>query len=99
MNQNDQPTNAFTLPSVYTAMAEMAECPEPGVIGCTQVTEISYTAGVNLIAVLPKEFELATVYTAAVSSKAGNPSQAAALMALLSSADAAALRLAGGFKG
>jgi molybdate transport system substrate-binding protein len=85
-------------PNGATAMAEMAKCAEPGVIGCTQVTEISYTAGVNLIAVLPKEFELATVYTAAVSSKAANPSQAAALVALLSSADAAALRLAGGFE-
>jgi molybdate transport system substrate-binding protein len=85
-------------PNGATAMAEMAKSAEPGVIGCTQVTEISYTAGVNLIAVLPKEFELATVYTAAVSSKAGNPAQAAALVALLSSSDAAALRLAGGFE-
>ncbi len=86
-------------PNGATAMAEMAKCAEPGVIGCTQVTEISYTAGVNLIAVLPKEFELATVYTAAVSSQAANPAQAAALVALLSSSDAAALRLAGGFEG
>jgi molybdate transport system substrate-binding protein len=79
-------------------MAEMAKCAEPGVVGCTQVTEILYTAGVDLIAVLPKEFELATVYTAAVSSKSANPSHAAALVALLSSSDAAALRLAGGFE-
>jgi molybdate transport system substrate-binding protein len=85
-------------PNGATAMAEMAKCAEPGLIGCTQVTEISYTAGVDLVAVLPKEFELATVYTAAVSSKAGNPSQAAALVALLSSSDAAGLRLAGGFE-
>jgi molybdate transport system substrate-binding protein len=85
-------------PNGATAMAEMAKCPEPGVIGCTQVTEILYTAGVDLVAVLPKEFELATVYTAAVSSKPANPSQAAALVALLSSADAAALRHAGGFE-
>jgi molybdate transport system substrate-binding protein len=85
-------------PNGATAMAEMAKCPEPGVIGCTQVTEILYTAGVSLIAVLPKEFELATVYTAAVSSKAGNPSHAAALVALLSSVDSATLRLTGGFE-
>lgn len=85
-------------PNGATAMAEMAQCPEPGLLGCTQVTEISYTPGVDLIAVLPKEFELATVYTAAVSSKAANPSQAAALVRLLSSQDAAALRLAGGFE-
>ncbi len=86
------------FPNGATAMAEMAKCAEPGLVGCTQVTEISYTAGVDLIAVLPKEFELATVYTAAVSSKAANPSQATALVALLISPDAAALRLAGGFE-
>jgi molybdate transport system substrate-binding protein len=85
-------------PNGATAMAEMAKCSELGLIGCTQVTEILYTPGVNLVAVLPKEFELATVYTAAVSSKAANPSQAAALVALLSSTDVAALRLAGGFE-
>jgi molybdate transport system substrate-binding protein len=85
-------------PNGATAMAEMAKCPEPGLIGCTQVTEILYTEGVNLVAVLPKEFELATVYTAAVSSLAGDPKQAAALVALLSSAGAASVRLAGGFQ-
>ncbi len=85
-------------PNGATAMAKMAKCPEAGVIGCTQVTEILYTAGVDLIAVLPKEFELATVYTAAVSGKAANPSQAVALVDLLSSAEAGALRLAGGFE-
>lgn len=85
-------------PNGATAMAEMAKCAEPGLIGCTQVTEILYTEGVSLVAVLPKEFELATVYTAAVSSLAGDPTQAAALVALLSSAGAAAVRLAGGFQ-
>ncbi len=85
-------------PNGATAMAEMAKCPDAGVIGCTQVTEILYTTGVSLVAVLPKEFELATVYTAAVSSKAANPAQAAALVALLCSTDAAAVRHAGGFE-
>jgi molybdate transport system substrate-binding protein len=46
-------------PNGATAMAEMAKCSELGLIGCTQVTEILYTPGVNLVAVLPKEFELA----------------------------------------
>jgi molybdate transport system substrate-binding protein len=85
-------------PNGATAMAEMAKCDEPGLIGCTQVTEILYTEGVSLVAVLPKEFELATVYTAAVSSKAGNAAQAAALVALLSSPQAAEVRLLGGFE-
>ena len=36
-----------------------------GLVGCAQVTEILYTNGVQLVDVLAKAFELATVYTAA----------------------------------
>lgn len=87
-----------TYPNGATTMAEMAKCVDAGVIGCTQVTEILYATGVDLVAVLPKEFELATVYTAAVSSQAANPSHAAALVALLCSPEVAGVRLAGGFE-
>jgi molybdate transport system substrate-binding protein len=85
-------------PNGASTMAAMAKCAEAGVIGCTQVTEILYAQGVDLVAVLPKEFELATMYTAAVSSKAANPAQAAALVALLCSPQAAGMRQAGGFE-
>lgn len=84
-------------PNGATAMGEMAKCNEPGLIGCTQVTEILYTAGVQLIAPLPLTFELNTVYTAAVSANADSPNAAAALVALLASPEAATLRQAGGF--
>ena len=86
------------FPNGATAMGEMARCDEPGVIGCTQVTEILYTPGVSLVAALPQAFELATVYTAAVSSHADSPQAAAALIALLTSPRSAALRAAGGFE-
>ena len=85
-------------PNGATAMGEMAKADEVAVIGCTQVTEILYTSGVTLIAPLPKAFELATVYTAGVSSKAANPQAATALISLLASAENAALRSAGGFE-
>ena len=81
-----------------TAMHEMAQARESGVIGCTQVTEILYTPGVRLVGLLPPEFELATVYTAAVCTAAQEPKAAGALIGLLASADTAALRLAGGFE-
>ncbi len=84
-------------PNGATAMGEMAQCGEAGVIGCTQVTEILYTHSVTLIAPLPKAFELATVYTAAVSSQAVHPLSAGALVKLLASPEVAALRSAGGF--
>ena len=86
------------FPNGATAMREMAQSSETGLVGCTQVTEILYTAGVKLVSVLPKAFELETVYTAAVCSKTKQPDAAAALIKLLTSPDAAALRTAGGFE-
>jgi molybdate transport system substrate-binding protein len=76
----------------------MAQAAGPGLIGCTQVTEILSTPGVELVAPLPKEFELATVYTAAVCARATQPQAARDLIRLLVSADAAALRQACGFE-
>jgi molybdate transport system substrate-binding protein len=86
------------FPNGATAMREMAQAGEPGLIGCTQVTEILYTPGVQLVDLLPSEFELATVYTAGVCSAAQEPAAAADLIRLLASADAAGIRSAGGFE-
>jgi molybdate transport system substrate-binding protein len=86
------------FPNGATAMGEMAASSEVGLVGCTQVTEILYTSGVQLVDVLPKAFELVTVYTAAVCTKAAQPQMAAALIKLLTSADAAELRRSGGFE-
>jgi len=86
------------FPNGATAMAQMAQADEPGLLGCTQVTEILYTPGVALVAALPSEFELATVYTAAVASKAGQPELARRLVASLAGAGSRALRAEGGFE-
>ena len=87
-----------TYPNGATAMREMGQSPETGLIGCTQVTEIRYTPGVQLIGLLPPEFELATVYTAAVCTRARQPAAAADLIRLLVSPGAAGLRAGGGFE-
>jgi molybdate transport system substrate-binding protein len=86
------------FPNGATAMREMAAASGQGLVGCTQVTEILYTPGVQLVGVLPREFELATVYTAAVCSRSTNPVAAKALVDLLSADASAAQRLAGGFE-
>ena len=86
------------FPNGATAMGEMAQCDESGLIGCTQVTEILYTPGVQLVAALPQAFELATVYTAAVSRSADQAQAANAFIALLASPENAALRSAVGFE-
>lgn len=80
------------------AMEALAQSSEAHAIGCTQVTEIIFAPGVQLAASLPTEFELATVYTAAVSSRAAQPRAAATLIELLTSDEAAGLRSAGGFE-
>ncbi len=86
------------FPNGATAMNAMAEAEGVGFLGCTQVTEILYTDGVELVAPLPRDFELATVYTAAACTRAAEPEAANQLIALLVSPDAATVRTACGFE-
>lgn len=87
-----------TYPNGATAMRELAACTEPDLIGCTQVTEILYTEGVRLVAVLPPQFELATVYTAVVAAGSSHAALAQALVQRMAGPDARALRQQGGFE-
>lgn len=87
-----------TYPNGATAMRELAASTEANPIGCTQVTEIRYTAGVELVALLPPQFELATPYVAAYTRHSTQAGLAQQLVALLTGADALPLRAAGGFE-
>lgn len=87
-----------TYPNGATAMRELAAHDAPRLIGCTQVTEIRYTEGVELVALLPTRFELATLYTAAVCATAAEPALAARFIALLTGTASRSLREAGGFE-
>ena len=87
------------FPNGAAAMTALARSTESGLMGCTQNTEILYIDGVDLIADLPKEFELATVYTAAVCSGARQAQAAGELIALLADPATAAMRLKCGFEG
>src|ERR1700712_3076031 len=86
------------FPNGATAMAALAQAPEPDAVGCTQVTEILITPGVRLSGLLPPPHELTTTYTAAVASDASEPELARALIAALTSAEAAAIRRECGFE-
>jgi molybdate transport system substrate-binding protein len=81
-----------------TAMRELAASVSARPIGCTQHTEILYTPGVRLVAALPQQFELATEYVAAVTTRAADPVLAARFVHALAGAEAQALRAAGGFE-
>jgi len=87
-----------TFPNGATAMREMAAGHDRRPIGCTQVTEIRYTPGVRLVGALPREFELTTLYGAAVAARAADPQRAARFIALLAGEDTRDLRRGGGFE-
>src|SRR3954468_2579831 len=85
------------FPNGATAMRNLAASNAARPIGCTQATEIIATEGVTLSASLPKGYELATIYTAAVAAHAANALQAQVLIDLLSGAEQRELRLQAGF--
>lgn len=88
------------FPNGQTAMAAMArdaQAGQSGLIGCTQVTEILNTPGVQLAGLLPPSLELSTVYAAAVVRGAPHAAGARQMIDLLTDAEAAPVRLACGF--
>lgn len=84
-------------PNGATAMRHLAETDAARPVGCTQSTEILNTAGVVLSGSLPPGYELATMYTAAVTTRAADPGHARDLIDLLSGTDQAKLRERAGF--
>jgi molybdate transport system substrate-binding protein len=86
------------FPNGATAMRELAQAREPGCIGCTQISEILYTSGVALIGPLPPEFELATVYSAAVATTTQAQATALEFVQLLTAPASRELRRSGGFE-
>jgi molybdate transport system substrate-binding protein len=85
------------FPNGATAMRYLAESDARRPIGCTQSTEIISTNGVVLSGSLPPGCELATMYTAAVTTHAAAAQQAQRLIDLLTAADAQELRVRAGF--
>ena len=85
-------------PNGATAMRELAASKDARPIGCTQVTEILNTPGVQLVAPLPPGYELETVYTAAVTSRAALPDEARAFARLLAGPAARSARERAGFR-
>jgi molybdate transport system substrate-binding protein len=87
------------FPNGATAMRQLALSDARRPIGCTQSTEIISTDGVVLCGPLPPGCELATMYTAAVTTRAVAAPQARRLIELLAAAEARDLRSRAGFVG
>jgi len=85
-------------PNGATAMRELAQSKGAHLIGCTQVTEINHTPGVVLAGLLPREFELATVYSAGVCAAGTRLDAARRFIALLTGEATRALRVKAGFE-
>ncbi len=86
-------------PNGATAMRELASSGAEHPIGCTQSTEIISTEGVQLSGSLPTGCDLATMYTAGITTDAASPNQAQILIELLTKADSRELRSRAGFVG
>jgi len=84
-------------PNGATAIRHLAASETLRPFGCTQSTEILSTPGVVLSGSLPAGCELATMYTAAVTTRAANAAQAQALIGLLTAPDQRELRKRAGF--
>lgn len=82
-------------PNGATAMRALVATRASRAIGCTQITEIRNTEGCVLVGPLPKEFELATTYTAALRSE---EAEARDFFRQLTGGDSAALRHSLGFE-
>lgn len=87
-----------SFPDGATAMRELAHSTDVAPLGCTQVTEILYTPGVRLVGPLPVEFELATVYSVAVTADSPHQPLAQSFAALLAGPATRVLREHGGFE-
>ncbi len=79
------------------ALAEAKDVNRP--IGLTQASEILATQGVTLVAPLVAPFDLATVYTAGIATRARQPGLARQFAAMLADPAAAGTRAKAGFDG
>jgi molybdate transport system substrate-binding protein len=90
----------FHYPNGAFAMAELAKNKAAHgelQIGCTQVSEITYTKGVSLVAELPEPFQLRTTYSAALTPSGIESKRALKMLDKLTSDKHSKLRQQGGF--
>ena len=85
------------FPNGATAMRQLAQSDAKRPIGCTQSTEIIAVDGVELSGPLPKGCDLATMYTAGVTTQAASSAQARVLIELLTGGDQRDMRERAGF--
>ncbi|MBK4736653.1 substrate-binding domain-containing protein [Noviherbaspirillum sp. DKR-6] len=93
----DDASRLRVYPDGAVAMAAMARARDPMAVGCTQITEILITPGVELTGLLPPPFELSTTYVAAVVAASRRKRLARELIAHLADPKYASQRQQAGF--
>ncbi len=85
------------FPNGFAAMTRMAHERVPGAIGCTQITEILWVQGVELVAPLPQSLQVPTTYSLGIAARSVDPAAARAFAERLVGTDAAARLSIAGF--
>lgn len=85
------------FPNGATAMRHLAASDAKRPIGCTQTTEILNTPGLTLIGALPRGYDLATMYAAALTATTKHAGMGRAFIDLLTAGEHRALRQRAGF--
>jgi len=85
------------FPNGFTAMTQMVADNAAGTIGLTQITEIKYVRGVDLIAPVPRELQVLTTYSLGIATRAADLGGALALAERLTGPAAAAMLAEAGF--
>jgi molybdate transport system substrate-binding protein len=97
---NEVSSRCQHYPNGAAAMASLAKNdPKFGnlQIGCTQVSEILYTKGLQFVGELPTPFELRTIYAAALTPAGAESNRAKKMLKKLSDPSTQKLRKKGGF--
>lgn len=87
-----------TYPNGATAMRAMTDAGDVDSVGVTQCSEILYTEGVQLVGALSGEFELVTVYSAAITASCASRNAATCLLEALAAARNSLMRIEAGFE-
>ena len=98
LNLPDVETRLRAFPNGAAAMAALAQEADAQAVGITQVSEILYTPGVQLLGALPAPYGLATLYSAAIVRGAAHAVAAARLLERLTAPERARRRQQGGFE-
>jgi molybdate transport system substrate-binding protein len=86
-----------TFPNGFAAMTGMAQERLRGAVGCTQLTEIRWVQGVDLVGPLPRSLQAPTVYSLGIAARSRNLAQARSFAARLTGEGAAQRLSAAGF--